>query len=61
MELENGGVHVEFLIPDHKEKGFKVLYYCNEGYILEGSRESLCSSEGLWSHPPPKCHSKFSS
>ncbi|XP_038067159.1 sushi, von Willebrand factor type A, EGF and pentraxin domain-containing protein 1-like [Patiria miniata] len=30
-------------------------YWCNQGYILNGTSTTSCLSTGLWSSPPPLC------
>ncbi|XP_061588433.1 beta-2-glycoprotein 1-like [Cololabis saira] len=30
-------------------------YTCDDGYVMQGSNESLCLHDGTWSHPPPLC------
>ncbi|XP_073447245.1 sushi, von Willebrand factor type A, EGF and pentraxin domain-containing protein 1 isoform X2 [Aquarana catesbeiana] len=37
--------------------GKKVIFRCNDGYILTGHGESMCLANGSWSHGAPTCES----
>ena len=58
LHLQNGGVALEHFNPDSLNTGLKLTYYCNDGYLINGSPVSICTSDGEWSDTPPKCESK---
>ena len=46
--------------PDHYEQGSVATYTCNSGYILVGTSQRTCGSNGQWSgsQNPPRCERK---
>ncbi|XP_056264532.1 beta-2-glycoprotein 1-like [Pseudoliparis swirei] len=30
-------------------------FTCDDGYVMQGANESICSHDGTWSNPPPLC------
>ena len=35
--------------------GSSAVYYCNDGFILEGTEALVCQEDGRWSDIPPTC------
>ncbi|XP_022235401.1 uncharacterized protein LOC111083286, partial [Limulus polyphemus] len=53
-DIENGKIqrpHVEGF-------GVKVIYSCNEGFVMSGPRERRCQGDGSWSDRAPVCIKK---
>jgi len=53
------GLSVDFQhIRDTYVVGDKVTYTCREGFAINGTSTSVCTSGGEWSTPIPTCISK---
>ena len=35
--------------------GARVTYYCDDGFIMSGTKERVCQGDGSWSNSPPQC------
>ena len=50
VEIPNGVV-----CYDGSSTGAEAVYFCNDGYQLEGERRRVCQSDGLWNGSVPTC------
>ena len=39
--------------------GDTATYYCNDGFVLEGTKTIYCQNNGKWSDDAPKCNREF--
>ncbi len=46
------------LAPDSRSVGSKVIFSCDEGYIMYGTAMIHCDENGEWSGDRPTCWSK---
>ena len=59
---KNGGEHsipVDTEMYSHNAIGATYIYRCIEGYEPDSPAESICTSTGEWSIPPPNCTGQF--
>ena len=40
--------------------GSTAIYFCNEGFVLEGTSKRLCQNNAAWSGREPRCRRKQS-
>ncbi|XP_053408096.1 sushi, von Willebrand factor type A, EGF and pentraxin domain-containing protein 1-like [Mercenaria mercenaria] len=43
------------IVIDQTTFGHKALYTCNQGYMMSGSKERRCNTDGYWSGTRPVC------
>ncbi len=55
-DIKNGKVEI---VPDTKKASI-ATYFCDEGFLLYGKQQRVCSYGGKWSGRAPKCIRKFS-
>ena len=51
------GIIFKLTVADESRYVFEdvIEYLCKEGFYLSGEEESVCQSNGNWSHSPPIC------
>lgn len=47
--------HGSYQAPASLTFGVRVVYTCQQGYLMEGSGEMVCQSSGYWSNEVPVC------
>ena len=52
-EVRNGKI-ISGLRPTYNYQN-NMVFECNEGYILKGSKLIYCGEDGEWNPPPPTC------